>query len=147
MGLVTWRLPDSGQRCRRELGCDQMMHLFSLAMLLTLRGYILFRTSKYGPRFSQFQGQILCQHLMPIHLMLTSYVNLCQQGRLLDRRGRVRPSSQDCPHPCGQGIKIHLLHSHLTTLASSLGLNCQSVPLWFRRRPAVLLRTTGSMQD
>jgi hypothetical protein len=41
-----WRLPDSVQRCRRGLGCDQMMCLFSLAMLLTLKGYILFRTSK-----------------------------------------------------------------------------------------------------
>jgi hypothetical protein len=41
-----WRLPDSGQRCRRELGCDQMMPLFSSAMLLTLKGYVLFRTSK-----------------------------------------------------------------------------------------------------
>jgi hypothetical protein len=41
-----WRIPDSGQRCRRELGCDQMMHLFSLAMLLSLTGYILSRTSK-----------------------------------------------------------------------------------------------------
>jgi hypothetical protein len=43
---ANWRLPDSGKRCRRELGCDQMMHLFSLAMLLTLMGYFLFRTSK-----------------------------------------------------------------------------------------------------
>jgi hypothetical protein len=41
-----WRLPDSGQRCRREQTCEQMMTLFSLAMLLTLKCYILFRTSK-----------------------------------------------------------------------------------------------------
>jgi hypothetical protein len=27
-----WSLPDFGQRCRRELGCDQMMTLFSLTM-------------------------------------------------------------------------------------------------------------------
>jgi hypothetical protein len=27
-----WRLPDSEQRCRRELGCDQMMTLFSVTM-------------------------------------------------------------------------------------------------------------------
>jgi hypothetical protein len=44
--VQVWRLPDSGQRCRRGLGCDQMMPLFSLAMLPTLKGYILFRTSK-----------------------------------------------------------------------------------------------------
>jgi hypothetical protein len=37
-----WRLLDSGQRCRRELGCDQVITLFSLAMLLTLMGYKLF---------------------------------------------------------------------------------------------------------
>jgi hypothetical protein len=43
---VCWRLPDSGQRFRRELGCDQMMTLLSLAMLLTLMGYKLFWTSK-----------------------------------------------------------------------------------------------------
>jgi hypothetical protein len=41
-----WRLSDSGQRCRVELGCDQMMTLVYLAMLLTLMGYKLFRTSK-----------------------------------------------------------------------------------------------------
>jgi gag-polypeptide of LTR copia-type len=41
-----WRPPDSGQRCRRELGCDQILHIFSLAILLTLKGYILCRTSK-----------------------------------------------------------------------------------------------------
>jgi hypothetical protein len=27
-----WRLPDSGQRCRRELSCDQMMTLCSVTM-------------------------------------------------------------------------------------------------------------------
>jgi hypothetical protein len=27
-----WRLSDAGQRCRRELGCDQMMTLLSVTM-------------------------------------------------------------------------------------------------------------------
>jgi hypothetical protein len=34
--------PDSGQSCRRDLGCDQMKTLFSLAMLLALMGYNFF---------------------------------------------------------------------------------------------------------
>jgi hypothetical protein len=44
-------------------------------MLLTLMGHILFRTRKLSPRFSQFQRQIVFQHLI-----LTSYANLCQHS-------------------------------------------------------------------
>jgi hypothetical protein len=46
MGLVTWRLPDSGQRCITELDCDQMMTVFSLTMLLAVIGYNRFWTTR-----------------------------------------------------------------------------------------------------
>jgi hypothetical protein len=38
------------------------------------------------------------------------------------------------PHPCAHGMNLHLLHSHLTTTASSLGLHFQSAP--FEPSPA-----------
>jgi hypothetical protein len=41
-----WRPPDSIQRCRRELGCDQMMILTSLIMLLAVMGYKRFKTTR-----------------------------------------------------------------------------------------------------
>jgi hypothetical protein len=46
-------------------------------------GYKVFRTSRLWHRFSHYQRQTLCQHLIPIHLMIISYARiLCQQQPL-----------------------------------------------------------------
>jgi hypothetical protein len=65
-----WRIPDSGQRCRREKDCDQMITLFSLARLLTLMGYKknFFGRVNCDPGSGNFRDRyyasILCQYIL-----------------------------------------------------------------------------------